>query len=418
MQVKKIVHKARVGIKILLNEGFLSFVILSLRFTEKILTKFVNKQTTVKHLIDTKVKYDDAIKADFTKSKKTWSGTTNKQLNFNWLMPPPGKGSGGHLNIFRFIKYLEEAGHKNTIYIYTQHKPGKISDVINLMGDSYPKLKADMVWINDGNDMSPADGIFSTSWETCYPSFNSSVNGKRFYFVQDFEPYFYPIGSLYSLAENTYRFGFYGITAGKWLATKLKKDYGMATDYYDFGSDKNIYNFTNDKLRKEIFFYARPHTERRGFEMGIMTLDIFHKAHPDFKINLAGWDVSSYHIPFPYNNLQTLEIDRLNKLYNKCAAGLILSYTNMSLLPLELLSSGTIPIVNQGENNSLVSDNPFIKYSANNPMALARSLDEIVTKKDLPEYAKKASLSVATTGWNISGNKFVKIIERETRKSE
>ncbi len=417
MYVKKIIHKAKVGFKILRNEGLISFIILGLRFAEKNLSKLI-KTNQEKHLIDTKVKYNDALQADYTKAKTKWTGTNKKNLSFNWLMPPPGKGSGGHLNIFRFIKYLEDAGHQNKIYIYTQHKPGKINDIINLMGDSYPELKAKMIWINNGSDIDSADGIFSTSWETCYPSFNSSAKGKRFYFVQDFEPYFYPVGSLYSLAENTYKFGFYGITAGKWLATKLKKDYCMETDYYSFGSDNNIYNHINSTPRKEIFFYARPHTERRGFEIGIMTLDLFHQQHPEYKINLAGWDISNYHIPFPYNNLKTLEINQLNDLYNKCAAGLVLSYTNMSLLPLELLSSGAIPVMNEGSNNSLVSDNPFIKYSANNPAALARSLSEIVTKPNLNKYAKEGSKSVENNTWDQSGDKFVKIIERETRKSE
>jgi glycosyltransferase involved in cell wall biosynthesis len=333
-------------------------------------------------------------------------------------MPPPGKGSGGHMNIYRFIEYLEKSGHECRIYIYTQFAPGKVSDIKVLMGDSYPKLKASMVWIDNGDEMEPADGIFATSWETAYASFNSSTVGKRFYFVQDFEPYFYPVGTLSSLAENSYKFGFYGVTAGNWLATKLKADYGMQTDYFDFGSDPTTYNYLNNNKRKEIFFYARPYTERRGFEMGIMALDLFHQKHPDYVINLAGWDVSEYDIPFPYVNLQTLEINELNALYNRCAVGLVMSLTNMSLLPLELLGSGTIPVVNDGDNNRLVSDNPYIAYAENNPVALANALCATVERKDAEKYAKKASESVKTASWDDSGKKFVGIVERETRKSE
>ena len=50
-----------------------------------------------------------------------------------------------------------------------------------------------------------------------YPVFNSRCSGKRFYFVQDFEPYFYPVGSMSLLAENTYRMGFHAITIGALL---------------------------------------------------------------------------------------------------------------------------------------------------------------------------------------------------------
>lgn len=416
---KNISKKYRVGTKVLRNDGFVGFIILGLQYSEKQLAKISKKKhVKTKHLIDTKVKYRDALKADYTQKKHSWPGTSKASLTFNWLMPPPGKGSGGHLNIFRFIKYLEDAGHRNRIYIYTQHAPGKVSDIRALMGDSYPTLDAEMEWIDNGDEMQPADGIFSTSWETAYASFNSKTTGKRFYFVQDYEPYFYATGTLSTLAENTYKFGFYGVTAGNWLATKLKRDYNMETDHFDFGSDRELYSFKNEKKRKEIFFYARPYTERRGFEMGIMALDLFHQKHPDYIINLAGWDVSTYDIPFPYRNLQTLELGELNDLYNKCAAGLVLSLTNMSLLPLELLGSGTIPVVNDGENNRLVSNNPYIAYTAPNPAALARELSKVVERKDSTSYAKKASQSLNTASWDESGSKFVRIVERETRKHE
>ncbi|MBX4197080.1 hypothetical protein KW801_00805 [Candidatus Saccharibacteria bacterium] len=287
-----------------------------------------------------------------------------------------------------------------------------------IMGDSYPEVAAPMEWIDSADEMKEADGLLPTSWETAYPAYNFTGLAKRFYFIQDFEPFFYPAGSLYTLAENTYKFGFYGLTAGNWLSTKLRKDYGMPTDHYDFGSEASLYSYTNAKPRKEIMFYARPYTERRGFEIGIMALGLFHNKHPEFVINMVGYDISSYKIPFPYINLKTLELEQLNDLYNRCAAGLVMSFTNMSLLPLELLASGTIPIVNDGENNVLVSDNKYIAYTAADPDSIARALSEVVTRKDLPNYAKRASESLKAVSWDEAGKKFVSIIERETRKSE
>ena len=140
-------------------------------------------------------------------------------------MSPPGKGSGGHQNLFRFINYLEKAGHKNNIYLYSTVDPRSIAQVRDVVNDvSYVPLEAArrMQWLE--GDMAKADAIFATGWETAYPVFNSSVTAKRYYFVQDFEPYFYPVGSEYVLAENSYRFGFHGITAGGWLANKLHKE--------------------------------------------------------------------------------------------------------------------------------------------------------------------------------------------------
>lgn len=415
MGTKNITRKFKVAFKVLRDQGLLGFVIMCLQFIQKYTSK---RHTPKKTLIFTKARYEDIINVDPKNAPKPWRGTSKTKLTFNWLMPPPGKGSGGHHNIFRFIKVLEEAGHICRIYIYTFEGRGSISAVRATMGDSYPKFNAPMEWIGDANKMEEADGIFATSWETAYPAYNFSDNAKRFYFVQDFEPYFYPIGSLYALAENTYKFGFYGITAGGWLSKKLSRDYGMRTDNYDFGSDGQIYSFKNSSLRKELFFYARPYTERRGFEMGVMALDLFHQKHPDYVINIAGYDVSNYDLPFPYINLKTLEIDELNNLYNKCAVGLVLSFTNMSLLPLELLSAGTIPIVNDAENNRLVSNNKFISYTPNDPRSIAEALSTLVSMKDLPKYALKAARSVESNTWEEAGRKFLEIVERETKNSE
>jgi glycosyltransferase involved in cell wall biosynthesis len=415
MGFKSIARKAKVGLRVLREQGVLGLMIVALQFIQKKVSK---KHAERIHAIYTKAKYEDIVEADLYKRPKKWPGTDRKSLRLNWLMPPPGRGSGGHLNIFRFIKYLEDAGHECRIYVTTFDKKGSVAAIRAVMGDSYPKVAAPMKWIDGPDEMEEADGILPTSWETAYPAYNFAGTAKRFYFIQDFEPFFYPVGSLYTLAENTYKFGFYGVTAGNWLSTKLRRDYGMQTDNYDFGSESSLYSYANDKPRKEILFYARPYTERRGFEMGIMALDLFHRKHPDFVINMAGYDISSYKIPFTYQNLKTLELEQLNDLYNRCAAGLVMSFTNMSLLPLELLGSGTIPVVNDGENNRLVSDNKYIAYAPADPASIANALSEIVARKDLPDYAKKASESVKATNWDEAGKKFVSIIEREIRKSE
>jgi hypothetical protein len=87
-------------------------------------------------------------------------------------------------------------------------------------------------------------------------------------------------------------------------------------------------------------------------------------------------------------------------------------------MPLELLGSGTIPVVNDGENNAMVSDNKFIAYASADPASIANKLSEVVARKDLPGYAKQASESVKATSWDEAGKKFVGIIEREVQKSE
>lgn len=332
-------------------------------------------------------------------------------LTIAWIMSPPGESSGGHQNIFRFISFLEAAGHEVRIYLYSAHEPFTLATTKSMLATSpsYPRLKASIETHSSRGVAADVDVIFATGWETAYPSFLDKSPARRFYFVQDFEPYFTAVGSASVLAENTYRFGFQGITAGGFLSHKLSTEYGMPAAHYDFGANADLYNITNTGTRKEIFFYARPVTERRGFELGIMALAHFAKARPDYVINLAGWDVRPYEIPFAYTNLKDLKLDELNAVYNRCAAGLVISLTNMSLLPLELLAAGVIPVVNDGPNNRLVSDNPYIEYSPTSPKALAQRLIDVVDRADLPAHVIKGSASVRGTTWNASGEKFLEI---------
>jgi hypothetical protein len=365
------------------------------------------------------VKADDAREVDWTDpppSLRAWTPVVRDSYATAWIMSPPGDGSGGHQNLFRFIQFLEEAGHTATIYLYHAGEPIDIDAVREMLATSpsYPDLRARVVLLTDAGVAPGTDAIFATGWETAYPSFRDRSSARRLYFVQDFEPAFYPMGSEYVLAENTYRFGFHGITAGAWLPTKLA-EYGMTAEPFDFGADGDIYRHTNDERRTEVFFYARPVTARRGFELGLLTLQRFARERPDHVINLAGWDVGPWDIPFPHRNLSTMPITELSDVYNRCAAGLVLSLTNMSLLPLELLACGVIPVLNEGANNSLVAHNPYFEYSPLSPAALARKLVEVVDRDDLPARAREASASIEAMDWSHAATQFIESFERAMR---
>jgi glycosyltransferase involved in cell wall biosynthesis len=395
--------------RVIKDEGILTLLILTLQKMEfKRRKKSDKKKTKIGFL----ARYDDVLNARWATNPYSPPKTKKSSpYTFNWVMSPPRTG-GGHQNMFRFIQYLIDQGHTCRVYLYSSHDFPSVGEIKENLQKYYPYYNTTHIeWLK--KEMQPADVVFATGWETAYPVFNDKGNAAKFYFVQDFEPYFYPLGTEYVLAENTYKFNFFGITAGGWLAHKLKKDYGMQTDNYEFGANKELYRFENKEKRKEVFFYARPVTARRGFELGIMALELFHKQRPDYTITLAGWDVSDYDIPFPYENLKTLSLEELTDVYNKCAAALVVSLTNMSLMPLELLSCGAIPVVTEGPNNKEVSDNKYIKYAPPSPDGLADALIEAVDKPNLPKYAEEAAKSVASLDWTTSCEQFLKILEKQ-----
>lgn len=401
---------------VLRKEGVRTLGVKGLR---KIAQKLDNQTIQQVHLPEKKIAFSsivhrrDVMDADWSSDRPYQESYVNRNLKvINWIISPPS-GGGGHQNMFRFIEHLDANGFKNNIYLYTTLDPMSVEEAATNVS-AYASLKhAAFYHYNHGMILEDSDALFATGWETAYPVYNTDTKAKKFYFVQDFEPYFYSIGTEYLLAENTYKFGFHGITAGGWLAEKLYTDYSMQCDYYDFGANEKLYSFTNKAKRKEVFFYARPVTERRAFDLGLMTLELFHKQHPDYIINLAGWDVSNYEINFPYVNHRSLKLEDLSKLYNRCATGLVLSLTNMSLLPLELLACGVIPVVNEGDNNKMVSSNPYISYTQPSPADLARKMSEVVTRRDLSKYAKKAAESTKGASWDDARAKFSAVIERE-----
>lgn len=77
---------------------------------------------------------------------------------------------------------------------------------------------------------------------------------SKFYFVQDYEPFFFPHGSYYELAKNTYKFGFRGITAGDWIKDKLIADFGMKADSFGFSYDKDMYVPLKKKELLSVYF--------------------------------------------------------------------------------------------------------------------------------------------------------------------
>lgn len=366
------------------------------------------------------VREEDVLAVDW-RDDPPWRSTPRRigsgPLTVAWVMSPPGANSGGHQNIFRFIRVLEQAGHRVRVYLYSTFDPTTAEQSAERVrgSSSYPDVAATIEDYPDGGVPADVDAIFATSWETAYPAYRDPSDARRFYFVQDFEPAFYPAGTEAVLAENTYRFGFTGVTAGGWLSTKLARDYGMTASPFEFGADPGHYRLVDAGPREGVFFYARPETPRRGFELGILALELVARERPGTPIVLAGQVLRRHRVPFPHENPGNVQVGDLNALYNRCAAGLVLSLTNLSLLPLELLAAGVVPIVNDGENNRLVSDNPFIAYAPASPRALADRILEVLDRDDRDAYARRAAASVATTGWTAAADQFLAAVERGAR---
>ena len=358
---------------------------------------------------------DDVIAVDWTRPRDFnghVNGGVDGKYKVAWVITPPSRTSGGHQNAFRFMSFLEEAGHDLTVYLYS---PGRyptvnVDEIQSMMRgmSGFPELAGEMKLYDPAEGFAPGyDAIVASDWEATYAAYRYEGEAKRFYFAQDFEPYFFAQGSDYVLAENSYRLGFHGFAAGQWLGQKLRSEFGMSCDAYDFAVDTGRYTFSNSARRNEIVFYARPPTPRRATEFGLLALSEISRLRPDITINLVGWDMSGYEVPFPHVNHKAVDISELDEIYNRCAAGLVLSLTNMSLLPMELMSSGVVPVVNDAPNTRGVFDSPNVEYVPMSPRAIAERIIAIVDRPDAVEHGARISQSVGETDWSDPASQFI-----------
>jgi glycosyltransferase involved in cell wall biosynthesis len=320
-----------------------------------------------------------------------------QQLALNWVMTPPSRGSGGHSTMFRIINYLEAHGYLNRIYFYDVYRGDHqyYSSIVR----HYYEFGGPIAKVDDG--MQDAHGVVATAWPTAYPVFNSGCAGKRFYFVQDFEPSFHAIGTSSVLAENTYRMGFHAITAGIWLAQKLSAEFGMKADHFEFGCDLSRYRRISESRRSGVAFYARPAAARRGFELGLMAFQMFAERRPDIDIHFYGDKIGK--LPFRFIDHGRVAPDQLNDIYNHCYGGLSLSLTNVSLVPHEMLAAGCIPVVNDAAHNRVGLKNPYVRYATLTPHALAAELESLVSMSDFGTLSMAAAKSVQSTTWDDAG---------------
>ena len=298
-------------------------------------------------------------------------------LSINWILPTVSEG-GGYRTIFRFVEHLQRQGHQQRIYempvgIPRRTSSGELKSVVRRL---YGLSGIDVH--HDFEQMESCDIALATSWHTAYPLAQFAGAREKCYFVQDFEAFFAPVGTESAVAENTYRFGFHGITAGRWLAEKLTAEYGMDCAHFNLAVDSQAYFPMDLPKRNKIFFYARPATPRRGYELGLKALEIFHAGNPQYEIILAGGEVFDRAFTFPVTNLGFIGEDRLNTLYNQSAAALVVSLTNCSLLPLEIMATGCPVVVTAGENNEKILPPDSAIFALASPHHLAKALEQAV----------------------------------------
>ncbi|MGB1776092.1 MAG: rhamnan synthesis F family protein [Synechococcus sp.] len=350
------------------------------------------------------------------KAERTFSWAVNSEkLNIHWVIPNFTPGLGGHTTIFRAIDYLERCGHHCTIWVHSELKGDKRNRPSQLhkriIDQFFIKLQTDQVFLL-GNaqhdlDLVSGDVVIATDRMSTYPVLGMGNFIERFYFVQDYEPYFFARGTATFLTEEAYRakHGFHCICASPWLQQLMERHgnqamaFPLAVDHQIYSADAAI-----PRERNKIAFYVRRSTPRRLYELGVLALRRLFDLGEAFEIITFGEkDLPDLGIPAKTTHAGLLDAPSLAALYREATAGLVLSGTNYSLVPNEMMACG-LPVVDiDAEQTRLSYDEGTALLAEATPDGLAAALQSLLNDTAIQQQRREAGLAAtADLSWDHS----------------
>ncbi len=257
------------------------------------------------------------------------------------------------------------------------------------------------------------------------------LKGHLIYFVQDYEPYFHPVGDRYFLSKKAYELGEDIISLGNWNIEEIKKNCKnnanlgrMYSVEFPFESREYPYrkrNFDEYKNKKEIniaVYIKREPKRLPGIVMSMIT-----HASKEFEkrgkhLNIYYFGLHKVEKPALGTNLGRISKKEIQELYTKCDFGMVASMTNISLVPYEMIGSG-LPVIE-------FKDGSYTSFLGEDTAVLLDTFDfeELVNKIEfytnnplqLMEITNRARQKVSNLSWDDTGNQFYRILETIVKK--
>ncbi|HEY6761437.1 MAG TPA: glycosyltransferase family 4 protein, partial [Baekduia sp.] len=299
------------------------------------------------------------------------------------VIPQFRRGSGGHKTIADLVRGLEARGHAIELLLVDEEArhADQVDDIAlrELFVDFFGAVSADVRRL-DARAFAGADVVVATGWQTVPAVLRLPRASARAYLVQDHEPEFYPASIEREWAAWTYRQGLHAICASPWLASVVSELYGSSASAFDLGVDHDTYRSVDGLARRadRILFYARPTTPRRAVPLGLLALEELARRRPDVDVALFG-EARATDAPFAHRDLGVLPPAQLAREYAEATCGVVLSLTNPSLVPTEMLACG-LPVVDLAVPSMLATFGPDgpIELSRPDPLALCAAIERVL----------------------------------------
>lgn len=314
------------------------------------------------------------------------------------------RGGGGNMTIFRFIRWFELFGHQQHIWLHNKTSHSDAATAYENLVRNYQQVSAQIHFIVDEPEafkQAAGDIIVATDWESVWPVLSVPRFKRRFYFVQDHEPSFFPAGAHSLAAAITYREELDCICAGPWLEKLMREQYGRWATKFWLAADCEVYyppDSWPDNRPLRIAFYARGATSRRAVELGFLALEyLFEQGGADFHVDFFGGSenqVSLQQFKFSWTDHGVLSAEELGELYRCCDIGMIFSATNYSLVPQEMMACRLAVLEIDGDNTRSVFSGGGIVLAEPHPRRIAEQLYFLLNNK-----AKRRSVADRGMEW-------------------
>lgn len=277
-----------------------------------------------------------------------------------WFLPSFHHPYGGIHTLLRFADLLRERhGAQSELVIFNNPRVSP-AEMEARVGVLYPKPPGTFRVLRGPEEVAElpeCDLAVATLWESVYSVLAHPRAGVRAYFIQDYEPAFYPAGTYSGLAEQTYRLGLYGIFNTRGLHDTVVSQYPMEGCWFEPTVDRDVFHSRRAGRTGSVrvFFYGRPAVERNAFELGIAALRRLKREFgPAVDIVSAGerWSPEQYGLQGVVTNLGILPYEKTADLYRGCDVGLCFMFTrHPSYLPLEMMACGVTVVTNDNPVN-------------------------------------------------------------------
>ncbi len=357
----------------------------------------------------------DFTESDLQKNKELLSSSHNLNdvKTAVWFLPPFSTAFyGGIYTIFRFADYMRKNYNVDSKFVIVGTED--IAPVKQAIVDAFPIFKDAEVFslVNDTklSSIPDSDIAFCTLWTTAYSLLKYNRTKQKFYFLQDWEPLFYPAGSTSAQTEATFRFGFKAICNTQALEISYKELGGEAISFTP-SVDTTVFHPRDGERSEEpylVFLYGRPGNPRNCFELAIPALRKV-KEHFGNKVRIlsagAEWDPAMYGAEGVIEHMGMLPYEATGDLYRQCHVGLAMMMTrHPSYLPFEMMACGCLVVANHNSwNDWMLKDNENCRVTEPSISCISKTIiDSLENKQERLRITNNASTYITNerSNWN------------------